>query len=82
MVIGEVLTFNKPCVVTNVGGTMEYFDEAETAEAAEQNTDECIACAVMKLLTDKDHCNKLKDNISSMHLVDYTNEFSELIEGA
>lgn len=81
MVIGEVLTFNKPCVVTDVGGTTEYFDASETVEMAKQNDDESIAESIMKLLVDKDYYNRIKNNVSTMQAIDYSNRFIELIEG-
>ena len=79
MVIGEVLTFGKVCVVTNVGGTMEYFKNKDSVEVAEMNDNQSIASCVEKLICNKDYYNLIKSNISKLGSRDSTKDFIDLI---
>lgn len=66
MVIGEVLTFNKPCVVTDVGGTMEYFTNPDTVVRVCDNTNDCIADAVKMLLESSEKYDIIQHNLSEL----------------
>lgn len=79
MVIGEVLTFEKPCVVTNVGGTMEYFKYDSSVEEVKTNSNECIAESIAKLICDKNYYNAVKSNIAELDKRDCPQEFIKLI---
>lgn len=80
MAIGEAMTFNKPCVVTDVGGTREYFNKPDMAEIVSVNTNQKIADAIMKLVKNKNYYNNIKENISKKEEIDYIKNFIELIE--
>lgn len=66
MVIGEMLTFNKPCVVTDVGGTMEYFTNPDTVVRVCDNTNDCIADAVKMLLENSEKYDIIQHNLSEL----------------
>lgn len=79
MVIGEVLTFDKPCVVTNVGGTMEYFENADSVQQADINDNEHIASSILRLVEDKDRYDVVKSNILGVKKHNSIQEFVDLI---
>ena len=80
MVIGEVLTFGKVCVVTNVGGTTEYFENQDFVAVAEVNDNEHIAFCTERVICDKNYYNLVKSNISKLESRNSIKDFIDLIE--
>lgn len=76
MVLGEVQIFNKPCVVTDVGGTREYF-QCGGGIIVEENTEERISAAIYQMLTNKDVTKHLENEIKKSKRI--TRTFDDLI---
>lgn len=80
MVIGEVLTFAKACVVTNVGGTMEYFQNENEVELVNENTNKYIADGIINLIDLR--YNTVKNTLLSRNKSDLSSNmrFEKFIE--